>query len=319
MHLKLAIRRLIKTPFVSLVAIISLALGIGANAAIFSLFDQTLLRALPVVKPSELVNLSAPGPKSGSNSCGQAGSCDEIFSYQMFRDIERMQTVFTGVAAHVAFGANLAYHGQTLNGEGTLVSGSYFPILGLQPALGRLLTPDDDRNIGGHFVTVLSYDYWATVLGSTSSVLNDTIIVNGQALTIVGIAPRGFAGTTLGSTPKVFVPLTMRSQMVPGWKGFENRQSYWAYLFARLKPGVTIDQARSALNGLYRSIINDVEAPLQKGLSDQTMAKFRARTIGVEAGNRGQSTIHREGKAPMLFLMKPTIAGRSTSWPTYSW
>jgi predicted permease len=306
MHLKLAIRRLIKTPFVSLVAIISLALGIGANAAIFSLFDQTLLRALPVVKPSELVNLSAPGPKSGSNSCGQAGSCDEIFSYQMFRDIERMQTVFTGVAAHVAFGANLAYHGQTLNGEGTLVSGSYFPILGLQPALGRLLTADDDRNIGGHFVTVLSYDYWATVLGSSSSVLNDTIIVNGQALTIVGIAPRGFAGTTLGSTPKVFVPLTMRSQMVPGWKGFENRQSYWAYLFARLKPGVTIDQARTALNGVYRSIINDVEAPLQKGLSDQTMAKFRARTIGVEAGNRGQSTIHREGKAPMLFLMTVT-------------
>ncbi len=306
MNLKLALRRLVKTPFVSLVAIISLALGIGANAAIFSLFDQTLLRALPVVKPSELVNLSAPGPRPGSNSCGQAGSCEEIFSYQMFRDLERMQTVFTGVAAHVSFGANLAYHGQTLNGEGTLVSGSYFPILGLQPALGRLFTTDDDRNIGGHFVTVLSYGYWTTVLGSSPSVLNDTIIVNGQALTIVGVAPRGFAGTTLGSTPKVFVPLTMRSQMVPGWKGFENRRSYWAYLFARLKPGVTIDQARTALNGLYHSIVNDVEAPLQKGMSDQTMAKFRAKTIGVEAGKRGQSTIHREGKAPMLFLMTVT-------------
>ena len=96
MNLKLAVRRLLKTPFVSLVAIVSLALGIGANAAIFSLYDQTLLRPLPVVRPSELINLSSPGPKPGSNSCGQAGSCDEIFSYPMFRDIERLQTVFTG-------------------------------------------------------------------------------------------------------------------------------------------------------------------------------------------------------------------------------
>ena len=306
MNLRLAIRRLVKTPFVSLVAILSLALGIGANAAIFSLFDQTLLRPLPVVRPSELVNLSAPGPKPGSNSCGQAGSCEEVFSYPMFRDLERLQTVFTGVAAHVSFGANLAYHGQTLNGEGTLVSGSYFPLLGLQPTLGRLLTADDDRNVGGHFVTVLSYDYWTTVLGANPSVLNDTIIVNGQTMTIVGVGPRGFSGTTLGNAPKVFVPLTMREQMSPGWKGFDNRQSYWAYLFARLKPGVSIDQARTALNNLYHSIINDVEAPLQKGLSDQTMAKFRAKTIGVEPGYRGQSSVHREAKTPLLFLMTVT-------------
>ena len=306
MNLKLALRRLLKTPFVSLVAIVSLALGIGANAAIFSLFDQTLLRPLPVVRPSELVNLAAPGPKPGSNSCGQAGSCEEVFSYAMFRDIERLQSVFTGVAAHVGFGANLAYHGQTLNGEGTLVSGSYFPILGLQPALGRLFTTEDDRNIGGHFVTVLSHDYWTTVLGASPAVLNDTIIVNGQALTIVGVAPRGFSGTTLGTTPKVFVPITMRSQMSPGWKGFENRQTYWAYLFARLKPGMSVDQARTALNNLYHSIINDVEAPLQKGMSDQTMAKFRAKTIGVEPGYRGQSSIHREAKTPLLFLMTVT-------------
>ena len=306
MNLKLALRRLIKTPFVSLVAIVSLALGIGANAAIFSLYDQTLLRPLPVVRPSELVNLSAPGPKPGSNSCGQAGSCDEIFSYSMFRDIERLQTSFTGVAAHVGFGANLAYRGQTLNGQGMLVSGSYFPVLGVQPALGRLFTTEDDRNVGSHFVTVLSHGYWTTTLGSNPAVLNDTIIVNGQALTVVGVAPRGFSGTTLGSEPKVFVPLAMRGLMLPGWKGFEDRQAYWAYLFARLKPGVTIEQARASLNGLYRPIISDVEAPLQKGMSDQTLAKFKAKVIEVESGNRGQSTIHREAKTPMLFLMAVT-------------
>ncbi len=306
MNLKLAVRRLLKTPFVSLVAIVSLALGIGANAAIFSLYDQTLLRPLPVVRPAELVNFSAPGPKPGSTSCNQAGDCDEVFSYAMFRDLERLQTVFTGVAAHVSFGANLAYHGQTMNAQGMLVSGSYFPILGLQPALGRLLTADDDRNIGNHFVTVLSHGYWTTRLGANPAVLNETIIVNGQALTIVGVAPRGFAGTTLGSEPTVFVPLTMRGLMSPGWKGFDNRQTYWAYVFARLKSGVSIDQARAGIQNVYRPIINDVEAPLQKGMSDQTMARFRAKAIGVEPGYRGQSSIHREAKIPLLFLMAVT-------------
>jgi len=306
MNLKLALRRLVKTPFVSLIAIVSLALGIGANAAIFSLFDQTLLRPLQVVRPTELVNLSAPGPKPGSNSCGQAGSCQEIFSYSMFRDIERLQTSLTGVAAHVGFGANLAYHGQTLNGQGMLVSGSYFPVLGLQPALGRLFTTEDDRNIGSHFVTVLSHGYWTTTLGSNPTVLNDTIVVNGQALTVVGVAPDGFSGTTLGSEPKVFVPLTMRGLMVPGWKGFEDRQAYWAYLFGRLKPGVTIEQARASLNGIYRPIITDLEAPLQKGMSDQTMAKFKAKVIEVEGGSRGQSSVHREAKTPVMFLMTVT-------------
>ena len=306
MNLKLAFRRLLKTPFVSLVAIVSLALGIGANAAIFSLYDQTLLRPLPVVGPAELVNLSAPGPKPGSQSCNQAGDCDSVFSYAMFRDLERLQTVFTGLAAHVGFGVNLAYRGQTTNAQGMLVSGSYFPVLGLQPALGRLFTPEDDRNIGNHFVTVLSHDYWSTRLGSNPMVLNETIIVNGQALTIVGVAPRGFSSTTLGSDPKVFVPLTMRALMSPGWKGFDNRQSYWAYLFGRLKPAVSIDQARAGINGVYAPIVNGVEAPLQKGMSDQTMTRFKAKTIGVEPGYRGQSSVHTEAKTPLQFLMAVT-------------
>ena len=138
-NLKLAFRRLAKAPFVSLVAIVSLALGIGANAAIFSLFEQTLLRPLPVREPGQLVNLSAPGPKPGSQSCGQAGDCEAVFSYAMFRDLEREQKVFTGIAAHVGFGANLAYQGQTLSGQGTMVSGSYFPVLGASAGAGTTL------------------------------------------------------------------------------------------------------------------------------------------------------------------------------------
>src|SRR5919201_1646312 len=156
-NLKLAIRTLLKAPFVTTVAVISLALGIGANAAIFSLFNQILLRALPVPHPEQLVNLSAPRPKPGSLSCNQAGDCDNVFSYPMFRDLERVQTVFVSIAAHRAFGVNLSYSGQTMNGDGMLVSGSYFPVLGISAAIGRLLTPDDDRAVGESHVVVLSY------------------------------------------------------------------------------------------------------------------------------------------------------------------
>ena len=303
--LKLAFRRLFKTPFVTFVAVISLALGIGANAAIFSLFDQMLLAALPVPEPGRLVNLAAPGPKPGSTSCDQAGECDEVFSYPMFRDLQRMLTV-VDLAAHRGFGVNLAYHGHTLNGEGMLVSGSYFPALGLRPALGRLLGPDDDRTVGGHFVVVLSYAYWVTHLGANPAVLNEALIVNGQSMTVVGVAPRGFDGTTLGARPHVFVPISMRNAMMPTWKGFEDRHSYWAYVFARLKPGVPIEQARAAINVPYHAIINDVEVPLQTGMSDQTKARFKAKQILVAEGERGQSSLHGEARTPLILLFSIT-------------
>jgi hypothetical protein len=195
-HLRLALRTLFKTPFVTVVAILSLALGIGANSAIFSLFDQMLLRPLAVPSPKELVNLGAPGPKPGSQSCGQAGDCDEVFSYPMFRDLERVQNVFTTIAAHRIFSVNLAYRNQTISGEGVLVSSSYFPVLGIQPAVGRLLDPRDDQKVGESLVAVLSHSYWLSRFDGNPSVLNETLVVNGQHLTIVGVAPAGFEGTT---------------------------------------------------------------------------------------------------------------------------
>jgi predicted permease len=303
---RLALRTLFKTPFVTSVTVLSLALGIGANAAIFSMFNQLLLRPLPVREPDRLVSFTNPGPKPGSQTCNQAGDCDAVFSYAMFRDLEKVPSGFTGIAAHRLFSANLAYQGQTLSGEGVQVSGSYFSLLGLRPALGRLLTPEDDRTIGAHFVAVLSHSYWENRLGSDPGVLNQTLVVNGQSMTVIGVAPRGFEGTTLGARPSVFVPLTMRGVMNAGFRGFENRRQYWAYLFARLKPGVSIEQAQAAINGVYKPIVNDVEAPLQEGMSEQTMARFKAKELVLEPGRRGQSSIHREAKTPLLLLFAVT-------------
>ena len=304
-NLKFALRTLFKTPFVTIVAIVSLALGIGANAAIFSLFNQLLMKPLPVPEPMRLVNLAAPGPKPGSQNCSQAGDCETVFSYLMFRDLEKVQTPFTGIAAHLSFGANLSARGQTQDGEGMLVSGSYFPVLGLTPAIGRLLTPDDDRAPGESHVVVLGYTYWQNRFGADPAVLGQPLIVNGQTMTIVGVAPKGFDGTTLGVKPKVYAPITMRGFSQPS-KAFDNRRNYWMYLFARLKPGVSIEQARTAMATPYHTIVNDVEVPLQKGMSPQTMARFQAKPILLDPGSRGQSSVSREAKAPLTLLLGVT-------------
>ncbi len=305
--LRFAFWTLCRTPFVTIVAVISLAFGIGANSAIFSLFDQMLLRPLPVTKPSELVDLGAPGPKPGSQSCSQAGDCNDVFSYPMFRDLENDNgNAFTGIAAHRAFGTNLSHKGQTLNSQGMLVSGSYFTVLGLRPALGRLIDSRDDRTIDDAPVVVLSHDYWQTRFGGNPAVLNDTMIVNGVTMTIVGVAPRGFEGTTLGTRPQVFVPISMRGKLQPPFKAFDNRRSYWIYLFARLTPGTSIAAARSALNTRYHGIVNDIEAPLQAGMSPATLEKFRAKSATVETGARGQSSMHKEAKTPLAMLFGVT-------------
>jgi predicted permease len=302
-NFKLAFRTLFKSPFVTIVAALSLALGIGANAAIFSLFNEMLLRPLQTVPhPTELVNLSAPGPKFGSTSCSSAGSCEVVFSYPMYRDLEKAQTVFTGLAAHRQFGTNLAVRGQTMSTTGMMVSGSYFPTLGLRPAAGRLFSPDDDKTIGGHYLAVLSYDFWERTLGLDPTILGQTVTVNGHPMTVIGIAPQGFNGTTIGEKPRVYVPISMRAQMSPGFQGFENRRSYWVYLFGRLKPGVTMDRARVALNTIYHPIIDGVEAPLQKGMSPETLERFKKKEIVIEDGRRGQSTIQREAKLPLIMM-----------------
>ena len=303
--LKFAIRTLFRTPFVTAIAIVSLALGIGATAGIFSVFHQVLLQSLAVPDPSKLVNLSAPGPKPGFGSCGRAGDCEAVFSYAMFRDLQKTQTVFTDIAAHVGFGANLAYEAQTSSGEGLLVSGSYFPVLELQPALGRLLNSNDDKLVGESRVVVLSYDYWSSRFGLDPTILNKQVIVNGQSLTIVGVAPKGFDGTTIGMRPAVFVPITLRSVLDAG-TGWSLRTDYWAYLFARLRPGVTIEAARASLGTQYHAIINDVEAPLQKDMSAQTMARFRAKPILLAPGGRGQSSVPDEAKTPLRLLLGVT-------------
>ena len=308
-NVRLAVRMLVKTPIVTSVAILSLALSIGANAAIFSLYSQFLLRPLPVVEPERLVNLEAPGPKPGSDFCNGAGGCNEVFSYPMFRDLQREQTAFTDVAAHRGLIFSVVWRGRSLNVvQGMQVSGSYFPALGLVPALGRLFGPEIDAPIGGHPVAVLSHQFWQDELGGERDVLGEVLMANGEPLTIVGVAPAGFRGTTINMPSMIFVPLTMNASLNPvaGEDRFKDRRNYWLYLFARLKPQVSIDQARAAVAPLYRSILTDVEAPLQTELSGETLVRFVAKPLPIEEGRRGQSRMHDSVGVPLFLLLGVT-------------
>jgi hypothetical protein len=305
-NLKFAIRTLFKkSPFVTAIAIVSLALGIGANAAIFSIFNQILLRALPVPDPDRLVNLGAPGPKPGSTSCNQAGSCDAVFSYPMFRDLEREQTVFSGLAAHRPFNVSLAYRGQSMTGSGMLVSGSYFPVLGVQPALGRLLGPADDRATGESAVAVLSHTYWTSRFAEDPNVLNFLLTINGQQFTIVGVAPRGFNGTTFGAFAHVFVPVTMRPKVEPNRSGFDSRRSYW--LCIRPAEARCLDRSRADTD--QRTAPRDPQrrgSAAAAGDERRDPRAFQGQTGNGRRGSRGQSSAHTDAKAPLLILLGVT-------------
>jgi predicted permease len=240
-------------------------------------------------------------------STGGAGGMDSVLSYPMLRDLERLQTPFTGIAGHRTFSANLTAKDQPMSAEGLLVSGSYFPLLGLQPAAGRLFQPDDDVTADGHPIAVLAYNFWLNQFEGSVSAINQPITINGQLMTIVGVAPRGFQGTSVGQDPKVFVPLAMQATMIPGFDMFENRTAYWVYAFARLKPDTTLEQATTAINIPYSSLIQEVELPLQTGMSDQTKERFAAKLIALEPGARGQSEMLQEAAAPLLQLLAVTI------------
>jgi predicted permease len=305
-----AIRALVRRPLVTSVAVLSLALGIGVNAAIFSLFDRLILRRLSIPSPDEIVLVNSPGPRPGSRSTGDfSGGVDSIFSYPLFRDLERLKDDGLRLAAYASFGANIAYQGVSSEANGVLVSGEYFPTLGVVPALGRLLGPQDDRVPGAHPVVVLSYDFWRTRFGADAGVLNRTLIVNGGPMTIVGVAPSGFSGITALARTQIFVPLAMAEQAFrdPAWKGLTARNNHWLYLFARTEPGVSRQQAGERINISFAGLIHDVEYPaLRTGMGDTDREAFQKRQIYLQDGARGANSNRREIQIVFTLLFAVT-------------
>lgn len=300
-----ALANLFRAPGFSLTVILTLGLGIGASAGIYSVFHHLQLEPLPVQEPHRLVNLVAPGPRQGATRCGIAGPCEMVFSHPLFRDLEREQSVFDGLAAHVELGANVAVGDRTGAVEGLLVSGQYFPTLGLSPSHGRLIGPADDEEIGQSRVAVLSHDYWQRELGGDPGVVGQTIRVNGHSLSVVGIAPPDFTGTTRGREAQLFVPLTLRWLLLPGTSPYDHndRLHHFLYLFARPSAGLDFEQARAGINPVFQAILRDIEAPLQTRLTDAERALFKQREIVLTPGNRGQSEVTSISRVPMTIML----------------
>src|SRR5580658_10584208 len=254
--LRYAARRLRKSPGFVTVAILTLALGIGANTAIFSLLDQAVLRRLPVNEPNRLVVLRFSGDTSGHSS--PRGDDYQDFSYPMYRDLRDRNSVFNGTIATAFAQVGVQWHNQPELADAELISGNYFDVLGVQAALGRLIVPSDDLAREASPVVVLGFDYWQRRFGADPRILNQSISINSHPFTIIGVTQPGFHSAASGDDPAIFTPITMKPQITPGRDDLEDLRSRWLTIIGRLKPGLSDEQARTeaqaGIDPLWHSI-----------------------------------------------------------------
>jgi len=297
-----AVRMLVKSPAFTTVAVLTLALGIGANTAIFSLVNAVLLKMLPVKDPGQLVVVGDPLlVHNRSFGDPQVG----LFSYPLYRELAADNQVFSGMLASaeahrlkVALGdGDSAFSGDV---TGVLVSGNYFSVLGVNSFLGRTITPEDDTAADGHPVVVLSYDFWKEKLGQDPNIVGQSIRINKFPFTIIGVAPNGFFGDTVGDRQDIWVPVTMQQQIITGRVWLDNFNASWLHCVARLKPGVSIDQARANLNLVLQQSLNGaVGAKLHKDDLDN----LKKAKIEVSAGGGGFSQLRGDFREPLILLM----------------
>ena len=301
--IRYGLRILMKKPGFTLIAVLSLALGIGANTAIFSLLDAVLLRALPVQQPEQLV-LFGKGREMGAK-LGFPDQSWELFSYPFYRRVQQRSDVFSGVAGLLSM--TWTVHGFVNTNSDIeqmqvqLVSGSYFPVLGVNAGLGRVLTEADDQTAGGHPVAVVSYAWWQQRLGGDPSAIGKTITIDGVAYTIVGVAPKEFFGTTVGTAPDLWVSLAMEKQMPPTHWDVRNADEFQSlYLIGRLQNGVSAEQANSVVNLVFKQSLQARAGaqPPVKRLQDIERARIELTPAG-----RGLSQLRKQFSSSLKILM----------------
>jgi predicted permease len=301
--LRYACRRLALAPGFTLVVVVTLGLAIGANTALFSIMDQLLLRRLPVRAPDELVVLDAPGYTTGSIAMFSGFS--RPISYPMYRDLRDGCSGFAGVLARVPASVNLTRGEATERVSAELASGNYFEVLGVEPALGRLLGPEDDRLRLGHPVVVLSHAFWTRAFGADPGVPGRGVRINGHDFTVLGVAARGFGGVEVGQSVDVFLPMAMKAWVTPAWDDMENRRVMWVTAMARLKPGVPAASAAAACNAIYASALEQ-EAQALSDLSQERRLRFVSKRLELLPGATGRSDLRNQFREPLLALMVMT-------------
>jgi predicted permease len=282
-----ALRALRRNPLFTTVAVLSLALGIGANTAIFSLIDAVLLESLPVRDPHQLMLVwerpTAP------------------LSYPLYKQIRDQNQVFSGVVAFHAFSDwNVGTNGETELMTGQLVSGNYFTVLGINPAAGRLLSSDDDRTPGGHAVAVISYGFWKRKFALDPSAIGKVIDVFGHPFTIVGVTPPEFFGTQSGKLPEVTIPLMMQRSVIPNGSFLEGTEVKWLYVMGRLTPGISEGQALASLNVLLHQFVLAQAGPRITAEQQRELSK---ESLDLASGSQGLNQLRGQVSSPLRILM----------------
>ena len=306
--IRYALRQLRKSPAFTVTVVMTLALGIGANAAVFTLFDQVLLRMLPVHSPKELVRFEWSGGFSGSMSSfgGETLTRHNYFSYPMYKDLRDQNHVFDGILAADKASVGVSWRNQAQSEDAEIVSGNYFQLLGLKPEAGRLLTPQDDTAKNANPVLVLSYTFWKTRFAAAQDIVGQTILINGRSFTILGVAPENFDSAIGGYKPGVFIPMCMVEVAMP-WMtprdDLNNHQSVFLTLVARLKPGVSKTQAEAAMAPLWHALrVN--EFALYKSHSDRFRKSFIDDShLKVVDDSRGFNPDRIDLQKPLMILM----------------
>ncbi len=299
--LRYALRQLRKSPVFTLVAVLTLALGIGANTAIFTLLDQALIRSLPVSHPEELVRLRFTGESPGhTNTYG--GDDNDFFSYPMYRDLRDKNGVFDGLVANDQQTVGVQWNNRSDITEVELISGNYFQVLGLHAALGRPILPADDQP-NSNPVVLLSFNYWKTKLGADPGVIGQSLLINANPFTIIGVAPPQFHSIVAGETPGIFVTTSNKNAITPRWQDLEDRQSHWLTLVGRLKHGESRQQAQAGLEPLWHALRAE-ELKLFNYHSQRTRRLFLDEShIQLLDSARGFSPLRDQLGTPLLILM----------------
>jgi len=293
-----ALRSFRKAPVFTAAALVSLALGIGANTAIFSLVDQLILRALPVQDAERIVLLEGRGRHYG----GSTGM--NSLSYPMYQDIRDRNQVFGQMMCRYRFTATVGIASDATVAIGELVSGNYFPLLGVRAARGRLFTADDDRYIGEHPLAVLGYAFWQSRLAADPGVIGQEIRVNNVPLTIVGIAQSGFDGMEPGLSTQVFVPVAMAPALRLGPGSMFDRRQRWVNVYGRLEPGMTVEKARAGLQPLFHQILDaEVMDPAFRDATAYDKSGFLRMWLDVRPGAQGNAVLRRQYEKPLWVLM----------------
>ena len=299
--LRLAIRGLRRSPLFSIVAILSLALGIGANTAIFTLLDQVLLRKLPVKRPDELVMLYQRGLHMGSNMGTR------MHSYPIYQDFQKRAEPLAEVMCRRLVPASVSIDNQTERVQAEMVSGNYFSMLGVGAALGRVFnSQEDDQVYQGHPNVVLSHGYWVSRFARDPTVVGKKILVNDYPMTIVGVSAEGFVGIDPARSPQIRVPILMKQAMTPdwGWVHLDDRRARWVQVFGRLKPGYTVESARAPLQGLFTQIrAYEMTLPAAKEWSAYSREQFMKGQLLVDPAATGFSGIRNNFSTALVVLM----------------